>query len=437
MLQQSQLLSLIWLLTLNFCFSLQCARRDSRADKAEPKNVFSHDDREQISYPTYPFSAIGRLDSGCTGTLISDQLVLTAAHCVVDNATGRLKPNVSYFRPSLSPGHVEQRAWIRDFWIGSYSPESNRQFDYAVLRLASPLRGYSFITISPQDLGGQLPDYVAFAGYSVDKLGGNVLSFHRTCRVRSKNAVGLVFHDCDATSGVSGGPLMQYNGSLQKYEIVGIGVSEYRRGAADSVYRDDYSQEYANVGIALSSFRPVVDQILKAGSQLSPAQVIDGAFYMYNSNQQAPDSGNALNGVPAFGSTCPGGTFFINADVLFNETEQLEQNACLQSSLAPYFIQLVLSSSHRTLYEYGRRLNTSSVLLCSILRDFKSGRVDYTFASQQLEPHLCSVLAETTHIRQYVSRHFSELRSMDATVDSQTRQAYESAELLGRLVLNQ
>ena len=41
---------------------------------SETKNVFGVDDRETITYPSGYLSAVGRLDSGCTGTLIDKDL---------------------------------------------------------------------------------------------------------------------------------------------------------------------------------------------------------------------------------------------------------------------------------------------------------------------------------------------------------------------------
>jgi V8-like Glu-specific endopeptidase len=87
-----------------------CGRHSE--DASSIKNIFGSDDRSVVP-DQFPYTAVGRLDSGCTGTLISDTLVLTGAHCVVDSATGSIKPNLGWFRPNLrNNDQAGPAAWI-------------------------------------------------------------------------------------------------------------------------------------------------------------------------------------------------------------------------------------------------------------------------------------------------------------------------------------
>lgn len=68
------------------------------------RNVFGKDDRIPVLSNKYPWSTIGRLESSgendglyiCTGTLIGRDLVLTNAHCVVDEATGKIRSSLKF-----------------------------------------------------------------------------------------------------------------------------------------------------------------------------------------------------------------------------------------------------------------------------------------------------------------------------------------------------
>ena len=67
------------------------------------------DDRISLNasdFQKQPFSALGYLDTGCSGFLVGERMVATAARCVVDKDTGELRPKLRYFRM----GFVENAA---------------------------------------------------------------------------------------------------------------------------------------------------------------------------------------------------------------------------------------------------------------------------------------------------------------------------------------
>ena len=69
------------------------------------QNIFGADDRQELLGKDSPWSSIGRLDSGCNGTVIGSKFILTAAHCIIDGRTGKVKDNVNYFYLENPVGH--------------------------------------------------------------------------------------------------------------------------------------------------------------------------------------------------------------------------------------------------------------------------------------------------------------------------------------------
>jgi len=100
----------------------------------QSRHVFGNDDRFIFQDTSFPFSTVGRVSTGCTGTMIGPHHVLTASHCL---SSEPMTFTPSYFNGKAPFGTASVTNVI--FWelVGQDSGLSNEEvaFDYAVLIL--------------------------------------------------------------------------------------------------------------------------------------------------------------------------------------------------------------------------------------------------------------------------------------------------------------
>jgi protease YdgD len=182
---------------------------------AVPSGLIPLTDRDDL----FGWEAVGRIDtkgSYCTGVLIAADLVLTAAHCVYDRRTGKMRPPESFtFSAGLRNGtSIATRTGAQVVAHADYLPRRgvtmhNIQTDVALLKLEKPI---STFEAAPFAIHSGLRQGNSVSVVSYGRGRDSVLSWQRQCDVLGRG-YGLIAFNCDVTFGSSGAPVFIKEGN--------------------------------------------------------------------------------------------------------------------------------------------------------------------------------------------------------------------------------
>jgi uncharacterized protein (TIGR03000 family) len=241
------------------------------APRACHANVFGEDPREPITTSEYPWSTIGRVvttKSGVecwgTGTLVGRNLVVTAAHCLIDPKTQALTGEPVMFYPNVRNRGAARESAVISVRLGTRDPKNHLSHDWAILELEKPLGdacGWLGIHATTIDT---LPDQITVAGYSTNFQGGDAPSVHRDGKVRTRfRERGVVGHDCATGHGSSGGPVLgMRNGQLTVYGL-NIASKRLHGESGESLTLAEYDPRRANIAIPSHEFVQKLREIPK------------------------------------------------------------------------------------------------------------------------------------------------------------------------------